>query len=81
LTARRGGTVSGSTCTGGTGITTATNRTITDTSTVFYTTPALIPKQSGTENLCFQLNLPSNAPANLAGAGGSVLFTFNATGA
>lgn len=77
LTAVAGATTSSGICGPGTTLTTA--KAITATPTAFATGRGPVAPTSGTDTLCFQLNLPLTAPANLAGTSGSVLFTFNAT--
>lgn len=77
LTAVAGATVSGGTCTGGAVLTTA--KSITGTASAFTTGRGPVAANSGTDVLCFQLNLPIDASVNLAGTQGSVLFTFTAS--
>ncbi|MEJ9078034.1 MULTISPECIES: hypothetical protein [Gordonia] len=77
LTSRVGGTVSGPTCTGGSGV---TGQAVTGTKAAFRSTSGVLPATTGTENVCVQLTLPLGAVGTLAGSTGTVLFTFDATG-
>lgn len=77
LTAVAGATASGGTCGPGTVLTTA--KSITSTASAFATGRGPVAATSGTDPLCVQLNLPTTAPASLAGTSGSVLFTFTAS--
>ena len=63
------------TCSAGTALT--TNTAITATPTAFTTGRGTVAATNGSDPLCLQLTLPPDAPANLAGTSGSVLFTFN----
>ncbi|GAC82344.1 hypothetical protein GP2_002_00140 [Gordonia paraffinivorans NBRC 108238] len=76
-----GGSVSGSTCTAGTGLV-ADGVSITGADAAFATSRGPLAATSGVETLCLQLTLPMSAPGTLAGnTGKTVKFTFDATAA
>lgn len=77
LTSRVDGTVSGTTCTGGSGV---TGQSVTSLKSSFRSASGVLPAMTGTENVCVQLTLTAGANASLAGSSGTVLFTFDATG-
>ena len=80
LTIRSGGTLSGSTCTGGTALVSGTPLTST-TSTVILTKTQTtqLAASTGTESLCFQIKLADTAPSSLQGKTATATFTVTGT--
>lgn len=72
-----GAAVSGTSCTGGTLVTSGAS--ITGTATTFSTGRGPLAATSGTEPMCVQLTLSPSAAAGLAATSGSALLTFTAS--
>ncbi|GAA4677024.1 hypothetical protein [Gordonia humi] len=78
LTAVHGGSVSGTTCTGGT--TVVSNTSVPAGPTQFWTSSPTVLAVDGVDSWCFQLTLPTGALPSLAAQTGNVQFLFVATG-